>query len=401
MLVFSDDWGRHPSSCQHLVRRLLPEVPTTWVNTIGMRPPRLDWLTLQRGAGKIAGWLKRPPTDESAQGATDLPAGLSVIDAKMWPWMTRGHDRWLNQQLLTRQLFAAAQDAVVITTIPIVADLVGHLPAKRWVYYCVDDFSVWPGLDSQMLGQMENALLPKMDVIVAASDTLAAGIASRGHHAEVLTHGVDLDFWNQPLQNSENDPLVDHPQIAADAAPFVLFWGVVDRRLNADWVLALADAMSAGTIVLAGPQQDPDPRLHHHQRISLTGAVPFESLPALAKRASILIMPYADLPVTRAMQPLKLKEYLATGLPVVASSLPSTSVWQDGCDVVTTSEDFVAATLERIGSGVTTEQTAAREKLHQESWLEKSAEFMTMAARSTKETVETQRVAVCENTSDI
>ena len=41
-IVFSDDWGRHPSSCQHLFRRLLPRYRTFWVNTIGMRRPRLD-----------------------------------------------------------------------------------------------------------------------------------------------------------------------------------------------------------------------------------------------------------------------------------------------------------------------------------------------------------------------
>ncbi len=46
-----------------------------------------------------------------------------------------------------------------------------------------------------------------------------------------------------------------------------------------------------------------------------------EELPALAQQASVLIMPYADLPVTRVMQPLKLKEYLATGRPVVAAPL--------------------------------------------------------------------------------
>ena len=31
-VVFSDDWGRHPSSCQHLFRQLLPRYRTFWVN---------------------------------------------------------------------------------------------------------------------------------------------------------------------------------------------------------------------------------------------------------------------------------------------------------------------------------------------------------------------------------
>lgn len=58
LLVFSDDWGRHPSSCQHIVRELLDRHRVFWVNTIGTRPPRLDLYTLQRGAVKLASWLK-------------------------------------------------------------------------------------------------------------------------------------------------------------------------------------------------------------------------------------------------------------------------------------------------------------------------------------------------------
>ena len=56
LLVFSDDWGRHPSSCQHLTRNLLDRYPVLWVNTIGTRAPRLDRQTLRRVAEKILQW---------------------------------------------------------------------------------------------------------------------------------------------------------------------------------------------------------------------------------------------------------------------------------------------------------------------------------------------------------
>ena len=35
---------------------------------------------------------------------------------------------------------------------------VGRLPVDRWVYYCVDDFSVWPGLDADVMRTMEQEL---------------------------------------------------------------------------------------------------------------------------------------------------------------------------------------------------------------------------------------------------
>src|SRR5271157_1569767 len=79
LLVFSDDWGRHPSSCQHLVRHLLPRYPVWWVNTIGMRTPRLDLSTLRRGLGKLGTWLRPPPP------APDGGPEPRVRHPRMWP----------------------------------------------------------------------------------------------------------------------------------------------------------------------------------------------------------------------------------------------------------------------------------------------------------------------------
>ncbi|TWU21208.1 hypothetical protein Pla52o_42420 [Novipirellula galeiformis] len=379
LLVFSDDWGRHPSSCQHLISQLLPTIEVTWVNTIGMRPPRLDRLTLSRGAGKLREWAAMHREDTAAE----LPTNLTLRSPRMWPWMSHRWDRALNARLLSRQLHDDAQDAIAITTIPITADLIGRLPVRRWVYYCVDDFSVWPGLSAAAMREMEQTLIAGVDRVVAVSDPLAAAIRPRHAHVSVLTHGVDSSFWA-------------HPTCAPPAAiehlptPLAVFWGVVDRRMNADWVLGLADALrdrgAAGTIVLAGPQQDPDPRLLTHPRIAAIGPLAFEQLPALAQAARVLIMPYADLPVTRAMQPLKLKEYLATMLPVVAADLPAVVPWQDCLKMVDDEASFVAATLdwmmgnEQTGdasrdSDPLTQLDRRRQRLASEDWQSKAERF--------------------------
>ena len=54
LVVFGEDWGRHPSSTQHLVSRLAAERKTVWVNSLGLRRPRLSWPDLQRLAAKAA-----------------------------------------------------------------------------------------------------------------------------------------------------------------------------------------------------------------------------------------------------------------------------------------------------------------------------------------------------------
>src|SRR5437867_4840326 len=104
LLIFADDWGRHPSSCQHLVSRLLPEHTVLWVNTIGTRVPSLDFNTVRRGFGKIRQWL-RPRGDQQP-----LPHKLRVLNPIMWPWFSSPAHRRVNRFLLVRQLRKALRD---------------------------------------------------------------------------------------------------------------------------------------------------------------------------------------------------------------------------------------------------------------------------------------------------
>ena len=248
------------------------------------------------------------------------------------------------------------------------ADLVGSVPVQRWVYYCVDDLSEWPGLDRTALEEMERVLVSRVDEVVVASDSLAERMASLGRESTVLTHGVDLEHWNSP--SDEGLPVLE-----GLPRPLIVFWGVVDQRLDDSWLECLSDRLEAGSILLVGPANNPDPRLGSLRGVHLPGPIAYRHLPNLAREASVLIMPYADLPATRAMQPLKLKEYLATDLPVVVSRLPATAEWRDACDVVASAESFVQTVLSRLETGVPSSQRTARLRLEADTWERKSERF--------------------------
>lgn len=364
LIVFSDDWGRHPSSCQHLIGQMLPRRRVVWVNTIGTRPPRLNWATLQRGFEKLKQWMSAGRSEPA-----DSRSGPEVLNPKMWPSFRTRFGRWLNRRWLAKAVRPIAEampnPPIVVTTVPLVADLVGAFPSARWVYYCVDDFGVWPGLDGRTLRSMEAELVAKVDAVVAVSETLQTHIAKLGKQSHLLTHGVDLEhFQPKPLP-----PGTD-----------VLFWGVIDRRMDLAFVRRLGESLTEGTILLVGPQDDPDAELFRLPRVRTLPAVPYAELPELAGRASVLVMPYADLPVTRAMQPLKLKEYLATGKPVVVRKLPATEAWADCCDLCATPEQFAAAVTERLHSGLPESQRIARARLQHETWTAKAEQFERMIA---------------------
>ena len=381
LLVFADDWGRHPSSCQHLVGHLLDRYQVFWVNTIGTRRPRLDLATVSRGLEKLAHWLspagKRESPGARAEQASQ-PAGAQPEDVALVRILAGAPDQ---PELLVRQLSpvlaSLPEPAVAVTNIPIVADLVGRLPVRRWVYYCVDDFAEWPGLDGHTLRAMEAELVRQGRRADRGQRDTSEKLERIRKPVHLLTHGVDLDHWRT------RDALGDEslPWLGTLERPLIVFWGVIDRRMDVSYLGRLAEDCSEARSSSSGPESDPDPALASIPRVIRRPPVPFEALPLVARAADVLVMPYADLPVTRAMQPLKLKEYLATGKPVVVRDLPSTRAWADCLDLGGNPRAFRPIVRERLRPACPKRSGAARVRLASEAWSAKARGFRAVVGR--------------------
>jgi glycosyltransferase involved in cell wall biosynthesis len=290
----------------------------------------------------------------------------------MWPSFGTAAARAFNRSLLRRQLVpilsSLPRPPIGVTTVPVVADLIGALPIARWIYYCVDDLSEWPGLDGRVIAAMERELVRRADVIVAVSETLRGRLAGQGRDSHLLTHGLDLESWSSP----EDEPV---PELDALERPLVIFWGSIDGRLDASFLDRLGRDLQQGTIVLIGPWSDPPAAVARVPRLVRVNPLPYRRLPAVGRRAGVLVMPYADLPVTRAMQPLKLKEYLATGKAVVARDLPATREWGDCLDLADSAQSFSEAVRRCLEVGINDEQQRARMRLKTEDWSNKTRQF--------------------------
>ena len=331
--------------------------------------PGLSW----EDAGKVAVKLRQWAGLARQEPGAVLPENLSVVTPAMVPGFRRRWQRGLNRRLMARKLHGVlgprrpGEQRIAITTLPITADLVGTLDVDRWVYYCVDDFSQWPGLDGATLEALDRELIAKVDRVVCVSETLRQRVAGLGKASELLTHGIDLEHWSSPSTRALPE------WWARVKKPVYLFWGLVDRRLDTAWCLALA--ARGGTLVLVGPRQSPDETLARAANILMPGPLAYEALPGVAAAADVLVMPYADLLVTRAMQPLKFKEYLATGKPVAARRLPSVAEWHDAADLAVSAEGFVSLAEERGKWGLSALQVEARKRLARESWEIKARDF--------------------------
>jgi len=368
----ADHWGGHPSSPQYIGARLPETVSVLWLETVGVVGPQLSWDDLLRGLAQMRRWLRPPPVGRHNAGQ------LRLLSPRLWPGWKSAWQQGCNGRILARTIERAlvgkAGRRILVSTLPLAASVLDRFDFDRVVYYCVDDFSAWPGAHASSLLRMEQRLLARSDVIIAASRRLQERCAEMGHRAYLLPHGVDAGHWRRPVRiPSAAHALRDLPR------PLLLFWGLIDARLDTEWIRACREA-TAGSVVLVGPTRSPDPALLAAPGVTRIGAVPYDDLPAYAEVSDVLIMPYADLAVTRAMQPLKLFEYLSTDRPVVIRDLPACAEWADAADVVGTRREFCDAVLRRLREGVPPEQLAARLSARERSWQEVADRFMRLVA---------------------
>lgn len=198
-------------------------------------------------------------------------------------------------------------DAVHVAATPLWAPLLPHLPGRR-AFDAVDDWREHPAFAS-LRGRIESGYrtLPRVDVVTAVSGELAHRLrADYGVDAVVVGNGVDLAAYSEPRPAPNGLP----------DRPFAVYVGVVEERVDLDLLAAVAREMP---VVVAGPARQTYEAALRATGATWLGPVPTELVPGLLQRAAVGLVPHRASSFTASMDPMKVLEYLAAGLPVVAT----------------------------------------------------------------------------------
>jgi len=339
-VVFGDDWGRHVSSMQHVFRHIIPTHDVFWVNSIGHRVPQLGLTDLRRAVEKGVRLARRPAPETTADGPQPELIEPKVLPWHHWSLVHRWNTRSLERSI--RQTLHAAgvrERPVLVTGTPPSAGIVGRLDEVVSVYFCMDDFLHLPGVTTSMIGPLERRLLERVDVLVATAQSLVETKRPRSGVAHYLPQGVSYDHFRSPQPLPED--LRELPR------PWIGFAGAISDCCDLDLVDTLARSVPHGSVVLVGPVTLTDPR--HLDRLTAPnihqlGARPYATLPAYVQAFDVGIIPYVLNPWTQAVDPLKLLEYLAAGIPVVSTRLPEVEKYAAHVTIADTAEGFAAAT---------------------------------------------------------
>lgn len=377
-VVFSDDWGVHPSSCQHLFRHISRRHRVGWINTIGMRPPSLSLTDAKKIWAKASRMLHRPPRD----AAPTAVSNVEVLQPAMLPYASLSWCRRINRLAAAKAMRqAAALDErappIVLTTVPNSCDYVDAIERAKIVYYCVDDFSEWPGLEKSLILDMEAMLVDKADLFIATSKNLFERLSASGKPTHLLTHGVDIELFS-------SEAAAEHPLLSAIPAPRAGYFGLFDDRSDQDLLCSLAKRMPEFSFVVAGRIEADIGRLAALPNVHFIGALRYEELPALVKGIDALLLPYKVNALSNALSPLKLKEYLATGKPVVSTPIAASLEMRDLLEVAYSTTDWEAAIRHALGGrdDVATRRAGMAARLADESWQRKADELLRLCCSS-------------------
>ena len=357
ILCFSHDWSGDPLSKTHLMRILARENRVLWVNSIGYRAPTVSKADITRAYKKLRA---------VATPVAEPEPNIFVLNPLAVPVYGQPRIRDLNRALLRFQVKRTMrklgfQKPINFVFNPAAAVIAGALGEDQVIYYCVDEYTAFSGVSSASLGELEEQLLLKSDLVIVSADRLYQSKAKFNPRTVLVRHGVDFAHFRKAVEPETVVP----DDIANLPRPIIGFFGLIADWVDLELMAHVAQQFPQGSMVLLGKATTDTSVLERVPNVHLLGRKPYEMLPAYCKGFDVALMPFRINELTLNANPLKVREYLAAGLPVVSTAIPEVEVL-GCCRIGHNRESFMREVREAL---VDQQSRATRsEAIRSESW---------------------------------
>jgi len=356
-----EDWWYHNRGHYDLqmMRELSAEVPVLYVNSIGMRVPRPaeGRMFLRRVTRKLRS-LRR--------GLVKVSDSMAVFSPPFVPGLLGST---LTRRLLRRTVLGAMERVGIHRPLAWVAcppalDTARALDPVALVYQRTDRYEHYTGVDSDRIVRFDRRAKAIADLTLFCSHLLMNEESRDCRRPLFVDHGVDFDRFSAPHELPRD--LADLP------GPRIGFVGGIDgHTFDPALLLSVAGALPHCSFVLVGASSLPAPALAA-PNVHRLGQRPYESVAAYMNGCDVLIMPWRQSPWIEACNPVKLKEYLATGRPVVSTPFAELSAYRPHVRIAEDAPAFaraIEASLADAGDAV-----ARRRRVQFETWPIKARE---------------------------
>jgi len=314
IICVSQDWQGDPTSKKHIMRILSRKNRVLWVNSIGMRRPTAAVSDARRLVAKLR---------RIVAGVRQVEPNIFVMDPPVLPLPGVAAAERLNRVVLAVWLRRLCRRLgldrpLLWTFLPNVNWLLGRLNERMVIYHCVDEYSEFSGVPKDVIVRMEQDLIRRADIVFTSAEKLCDERRQVNPRTYFIPHGVDVAHFSRAL-----DPAIEVPEeIRRLAKPVIGFFGLLADWVDLDMIGALARARPQWSFALVGKVQTDLGAVARLPNVHRLGQQPYTALPAYCRGFDVGLIPFRMNELTLRVNPLKLREYLAAGLPVVSTPLP-------------------------------------------------------------------------------
>lgn len=361
IICFAKDWSEDPTSNNHVMREISRGNKVLWLNSIATRTPSLaSGRDVKKILRKLAGFFK---------GADKVTDNLWVYTPVVLPFPHSSVARKINQRILRMTLTSlrrkmGMKDFQLWTFLPNVAEYVGKLGESMVVYYCVDDWAGFSYVDGEKIAAAERALCEKADVVFGVTQRLVDKRLPWNLETHLAPHGVDHALFASAMDGRLKVP----DDIAALPKPVIGFYGTLQDWVDQDLIVYLAKRHPEWAIALIGNPLTDTTKLAGQENIHIMGRRKHPELPAYCKGFDVGIIPYVVNERMLTVNPIKLREYLSAGLPVVSTSFPEVCRYSKYICVADNYEEFERGIVNALETDTPGARAMRSDAMRGETW---------------------------------
>lgn len=378
VVYFGNDWrAGNRTSSHHMAERLARWADVLYVDSPGMRGVRMQGSDFGKILRKLREAMARPePVREGLWRCTvpQLPfrrlPGVDALNQAFARWALRRAMRRFGPRLVLSWF-----------VVPHPGAMARRLGEALCVYYCIDDYAAHPGVDAATIAACDDRLTREADIVFVAPPALLEPKRAVARHVEFAPHGVDYELFARAA-----DPAGPVPAALEGLRhPVIGYFGSLHEWIDFDLLAWLARERPAWTFLLVGKAETGLGGLASLPNVVLAGAQPYATLPDWARAFDVAIIPYRLNRQVLNANPLKLREYLATGKPVVSVANPEIEKFAHVVRIARDRGDFLAQVEAALGEGAPALAAARQAAVRPHTWDARAAAVIGVVRAALKE----------------
>lgn len=248
--------------------------------------------------------------------------------------------RFLQLQLyLSKRIMGCGQDIpLIFSQTPVVGLILPRLRHQLSIYYVADKYDRYREITAQKaISELDRSALDHSDIVITVSKELYKHYSTLKQECHYIPHGVDFDLFNRAASKKFRKP----EELAEIKPPIIGYFGSISSSNDQHILRYIAQEEPGWSIVLIGEIYGDYSRLKQFPNVYFLGKKDLQELPAYGHFFDVCIMNWKLTEWIHYCSPVKTKEYLAMGKPVISVPIPEVIYnFSDVVSIAATPQEF-------------------------------------------------------------